>query len=97
MISNVAAYDFAPNTQVPGVSHALLIDACRVIAHNKDGYLSRDPSRTVTTARVREEETIVPASSRYYYFTNETSDTNTRYPVVSGFDDWAFRPVIPGR
>ena len=73
-----------------GVSHALALDACRIIAGNKDGIL-------FTTADgqhpVEQNESVLTLFD-YYYCLNDVHDSHP-YPIVTTFEAWSFPTTIP--
>ena len=83
------AYD---GTSVPGLwgcSHLLVLDACRIIANNRDGFLSKTPRRS---GRISTGERTLTASV-YYYFLDD--DRDAQYPVNARFDTWSFPDRLP--
>lgn len=82
------AYDLDPGTQQMGCSHRVVLDACYVIANNRDGFLSTTPQRL---GRVPDSDLML-AADVYYYF---ISDPETDYPVVAEFIAWRFPDILP--
>lgn len=81
------AYDNTP--ALWGYSHLLVLDACRIIANNRDGFVSTTPHRS---DRVPADEHTL-AAGVYYYFLGDDSDPP--YPVNACFDTWSFPDTLP--
>ena len=73
-----------------GVSHALALDACHIIAGNKDGMLST----TADGQHPVEQNEAVLTLSDYYYCLNEVNASRP-YPLVTTFQPWSFPTTIP--
>ncbi|KAK7693676.1 hypothetical protein QCA50_003246 [Cerrena zonata] len=86
-----SAYDVDPNsTDEPrrfGVDHRVALDACRILANNRDGFLSRVSRRNDLTARLTLDEMVL-TESIYYYFLDDESAAD--YPIVNNFLAWTF-------
>ena len=90
----LSGYDRCPSTTdgTPpcfGVSHALAVDACRIIAGNKDGVLST----TADGQHPVERNEAVPTLSDYYYCLNDANASHL-YPIVTTFEAWTFPTTI---
>ena len=63
-----------------GVTHALALDACRIIAGNKDRILSM----TADGQHPAEQNEAVLTLSHYHYCLNDVHDSHP-YPIVTTF------------
>ncbi|KAH9935658.1 uncharacterized protein B0H18DRAFT_419849 [Fomitopsis serialis] len=83
------AYDPAPAPELWGCSHRLALDACRIIANNRDGFLS-----TTLDGRdhVPDSEPTLTADVYYYFL---LGDHDPEYAVVSEFAAWRFPDTLP--
>lgn len=70
---------------VYGIHHQTALDACRIIANNEDGFLSRTQDRT---GRVPASEVLLCERAYWYHLTDESRAS--RYPIVDDFDAWTF-------
>ena len=87
----LSGYDRCPSTTdgTPpcfGVSHALALYACRIIAGNKDGIA--DGQHPV------EQNQSVLTLSNYSYCLND-ANASRPYPIITTFEAWSFPTTIP--
>lgn len=69
--------------------HQTVLDACRIIANNHDGFLSTSCDRS---GRVPQESTLLTGTV-YWYFLDETQPA--LYPIVDNFVAWSFPHAVP--
>ena len=95
LLITLSGYDCCPaptddTTPRFGVSHALALDACPIIAGNKDEFLS-------TTADgqnpVEQNEAVLTLSDCYYCLND--ANASRPYPIVTTFEAWSFPTTIP--
>ncbi|RPD53601.1 hypothetical protein L227DRAFT_396734 [Lentinus tigrinus ALCF2SS1-6] len=77
-------------TGTGGVNHRLVLDACRVITNNQDGYLTTD----IGGAERVLASTITLPCGRYYLHLDNPS-TRTCYKIVTNFAAWEFPRSLP--
>ncbi|EPS93925.1 hypothetical protein FOMPIDRAFT_1055533 [Fomitopsis schrenkii] len=83
------AYDAVHGTELWGCNHRFVLDACRIIANNRDGFLSTVPQRH---GRVPDSD-VTLAADVYFYFTLDPHETD--YPIVADFLAWRFPDALP--
>ena len=95
LLITLSGYDRCPTTTdgtAPrfGVSHALALDAFRIIAGNKDGiiFATADGQRPV------EWNEAILTSTDYCYCLNDVQDSHP-YPIVTMSEAWSFPTTIP--
>ncbi|KAH9931355.1 uncharacterized protein B0H18DRAFT_1102817 [Fomitopsis serialis] len=90
MLFHFPTYDSAPAPHFSGCSRRLVLDACRIIAGNRDGVLSTTPDHR--GPGVPESETTLTADAYYYFLID---DDDPQYAVVCEFVAWRFPDVVP--
>ena len=70
--------------------HQTALDACRIIANNQDGFLSRNESRA---GRVTLDEVLLTDDTYWYFLADESA--LAAYPIVNDFRAWTFPAAIP--
>ena len=72
------------------IHHQTVLDACRIIAQNRDGFLSaaRELSGRVAL------DTVWLTGANYWYFLHDAAQ-DERYPIVDDFLAWPFPEDVP--
>ena len=74
-----------------GIPHQVALDACRIVANNEDGFLSRTKDRSGQVPAT----TAVLCERLYWYFPHNR-DLDEQYPIVTAFRAWRFPQQLPG-
>ena len=74
-----------------GILHRVALDACRIVANNEDGFLSRTKDRSGQVPTT----TIVLCERIYWYFPHNMA-LEEQYPIVTDFRAWRFPQQLPG-
>lgn len=75
---------------VYGIHHQTALDACRIIASNQDGFLSRTQDRS---ARVPADDVLLCEKDYWYHLLDESCPDP--YPIVDRFAAWRFPAAVP--
>ena len=89
LIKHPGYHDFHPDSELWGCSHRVVLDACRIIASNRDGFLSPTPERR---DQVTDSDLTLVADVYYYLIANSDE---TDYPVVVQVATWRFPVMLP--
>ena len=74
-----------------GVHHQTALDACRIIANNRSGFLSRTRDRS---GCVPAEDIVLTTPATYWYFLDDEASL-AQYEVVNDFRAWRFPDTLP--
>ncbi|RPD53584.1 hypothetical protein L226DRAFT_571962 [Lentinus tigrinus ALCF2SS1-7] len=77
-------------TGTGGVNHRLVLDACRVITNNNDGYLTTD-----IDGAERVLATTITLPCGIYFLHLENLSTRACYKIVANFAAWEFPESLP--
>ncbi|KAK9477693.1 hypothetical protein V1514DRAFT_320820 [Lipomyces japonicus] len=84
---------YAPDHISGGLHFSLLMDACAIIADNRnDGWLATD-RRGLN--RVKPQPENVLASGHYWHHLPRKGRRSANWPVVTCFEDWKFPSSLP--
>ena len=85
-----AALDYDPENSRYGCNHRLVLDACKIIANNRQGQLA-----TLQHNEWNYVATDVPLLTPAQYYFIVENDPTLRYPIVTQFNAWKFPPEPP--
>jgi hypothetical protein len=85
------AYDQTKDDARFGVAHRLALDACYVIADNREGYITGANGVSID---LEASTLLYPGQDYYYYVENPASNAALQYLIVNEFEDWTPRPTL---